>query len=462
MRLGSPVLRDSEALREPPEKLLQQIWEHQRLLRDQLRTLDGQRIEVLHPGFWNNEPGPDFRGAIIRTASGECRTGDIEIDLSPSGWRQHGHHENPFYAKVILHVVWEGGAESGSVLRMALRDLLDAPLPELAAFFGGDRPAPVFVEGQCAHPLRGLTESQRWEMLTRAARSRFYRKAAELEAWARQSGWEHAMWQGLFGALGYKHNVWAMRRVAESIPSLLAPPGGQALSVRHLQARLLGISQLLPDQISRGRKPVDAYVREMWDIWWRERDVFLQNTVPLQLWRLAGVRPANHPHRRLGLAAHWLARGDLPARLQQWLCQDVPRPKAVQSLLEIVQAPEDSFWSYHWTLRSNRFARSQPLLGPQRLTDLAVNVILPWLWVRARAGGSEELCARAEERYFAWPSGEDNALLRLARRRMLGDGAMGLRGAAAQQGLLQIVREFCDRSNALCQKCLFPEWLRFF
>jgi hypothetical protein len=28
---------------------------------------------------------------------------------------------------------------------------------------------------------------------------------------------------------------------------------------------------------------------------------------------------------------------------------------------------------------------------------------------------------------------------------------------AAQQGLLQILRDFCDHSNALCEHCQFPE-----
>jgi hypothetical protein len=32
--------------------------------------------------------------------------------------------------------------------------------------------------------------------------------------------------------------------------------------------------------------------------------------------------------------------------------------------------------------------------------------------------------------------------------------------AAAQQGLLQIVRDFCDHSNAICADCRFPELVR--
>jgi hypothetical protein len=35
-----------------------------------------------------------------------------------------------------------------------------------------------------------------------------------------------------------------------------------------------------------------------------------------------------------------------------------------------------------------------------------------------------------------------------------------LKRAASQQGLLQIVHDFCDRSNALCAECSFPELAR--
>src|SRR5437762_2807138 len=92
----------------PPERLLQSIWHHQRLVREKLQTLDGKNLRVLHPGFWNREAGPDFRGAVLQFGSEPPRSGDIEIDLISSGWHSHGHDRNPNFANVILHVVWNG------------------------------------------------------------------------------------------------------------------------------------------------------------------------------------------------------------------------------------------------------------------------------------------------------------------------------------------------------------------
>ena len=87
--------------------------------------------------------------------------------------------------------------------------------------------------------------------------------------------------------------------------------------------------------------------------------------------------------------------------------------------------PVDEFWSRHWTLRSRPCAKPRPLLGATRVTDLAVNVILPWLWVRAVEGKNHPLRQELERRYFSWPSAEDNAVLRLARQRLLGGAARG-------------------------------------
>jgi len=277
------------------------------------------------------------------------------------------------------------------------------------------------------------------------------------------------LWEGLFRALGYKHNAWPMQNLAES--RLLWSCG--AKSPFALQVRLLGVSGLLPVELTRLQKSSDNYLRRVWDCWWRERDEFDNCILPRAVWKFHGLRPANHPQRRLALAAHWLAGVNLISRIEKWCAaeisggravlpcrradQQVSPTKLVESLLEILQVERDEFWSWHWTFKSARLAKPQPLLGETRATDLAVNVILPWLWVRAAEGKSESLQLEIERRYFDWPAAEDNSVLKLARQRLLGTSSRrALRSAAEQQGLMQIVRDFCAHSNAICEDCRLP------
>ena len=480
------VLRDEND--SPPESLLQAVWQHQRLRRDRLKTADEKAVRVLHPGFASAEGGPDFRGAVVQIGDDAPRSGDVEVDLRASGWRAHGHDRNPNFQNVILHVVWDNVGVRALTCRdsglpnklklerlpspptLAISDKLDAPLAELGLWLEAETPRvlPENLRGRCSPSLRDLNEPQVTGLLCAAARVRFQAKAAQFRARARHAGWEQALWEGLFHALGYKHNVWPMQNLAESRPRWSRDAG----SVLVLQARLLGISGLLPAELTRLRpiardsgaagrasqKSRDGYVRKLWDVWWREREEFSNCILPRAVWKFHGLRPANHPQRRLALAAHWLASENLIAKLENWCAADLPDNALVDSLVEILQVEHDEFWSWHWTFRSARLKRPQPLLGAARITDLAVNVVLPWLWIRAAEGKNEKLRRMIEHRYFAWSPAGDNSVLKLARQRLLaGSPIRALRSAAAQQGLMQIVRDFCEHTNAVCENCRFPE-----
>ncbi|TAK97822.1 MAG: DUF2851 family protein [Verrucomicrobia bacterium] len=441
----------------PPERLLQAVWQHQRLHREHLKTLDGRPVRVLHPGFCSLEGGPDFRGAVIQIGDEPPRSGDVEVDLRSSGWRAHGHDRNPNFGNVILHVVWDGDAKTGTPTTLALREVLDAPLAELSLWLDHELPSlPENLRGKCCAPLRELTDEETTLLLHEAAHVRLQSKAAQLASRARAAGWEQALWEGLFRGLGYKHNVWPMQNLAESRPRWLR----RGDSVLQLQARLLGVSGLLPAELNRPADGDGHYLRRVWDCWWRERDEFADCIFPRAAWHLHGIRPANHPQRRVAAAAHWLLAGDLPARLQKWCATERKDFQLADSLLEVLQVERDEFWSWHWTFRSTRLAKPQPLLGETRATDLAINVILPWLWTRAKEGRNDDVRREVERRYFAWPAAEDNSLLRLARQRLLGTRRIAFRNAALQQGLLQIVRDFCNHSNAICEECRFPELVR--
>jgi len=453
-----PLLREEEEA--PLERLLQAIWFHQRLRRDQLRTLDGRVLRVLHPGFWNREAGPDFRGATFQFDAETPRVGDVEVDLRGSGWRAHGHATNPTFQNVALHVVWEGDA-TPHLPTLALKQVLDSPLSELGLWLGSEaaKSFPVELLGRCCAPLRDLSAERLTELLHQAAFLRLQSKGAQFQARARQAGWEQALWEGLFRALGYKQNVWPMQRLAE-LRGRICPDVSKSQSLI-LQARLLGVGGLLPDELTRVQAGTDSYLRRLWDLWWREREGLSDCAMPRSLWRFNNLRPANHPQRRLALAAHWWAEGNVPARLEKWCAREMNATEFVSSLVDLLSVPKDEFWSWHWTLRSKRLSAAQPLLGATRVTDLAMNVVLPWLWVRAVEGRNETLRQEMERRYYAWPRAEDNAILRLARQRLLGGGAKRIwRGAAMQQGLLQVVKDFCEHSNALCAECRFPEFVR--
>ena len=453
-----PRLRDD--MDSPPERLLQAIWQHQRLLRERLQTLDGRPVRVLHPGFHNLEGGPDFRSAVVQLGDDSPKTGDVEVDLRANGWHVHGHDRNPAFANVLLHVIWEGeNLVAGAPPLMLLRPVLDAPLGELSLWLGGEAAQgfPEELRGRCCAPLRRLSNPKLVDLLHQAAAVRLRSKGAQFQARARQVGWEQSLWEGLFRALGYKHNVWPMQRLAELRAVWNHAPGEFDTRQLLLQARLLGLSGLLPAELPRGSSGTNSYLRQVWDQWWREQDALADKILPRAVWRLHGIRPANHPHRRLALAAAWSDGASLAGKIQAWCSRELADAHLAASLLETLEVEQDPFWSWHWTLQSAAFKNPMPLLGETRLTDIAINVVLPWLWIRVAEGKNEKMQQQIEHRYFTWPAAQDNSVLRLARQRLLGGASPRLLpGAAAQQGLLQLVRDFCDHSNSVCDACKLP------
>jgi hypothetical protein len=205
------------------------------------------------------------------------------------------------------------------------------------------------------------------------------------------------------------------------------------MDVLGAQACLFGLSGLLPAQ---PEGPNAGHLRAMWDRWWREAGRWPSGGLPREAWRLAGLRPANHPERRVAMAGHWLASGPRGAAMVEAILGACDTSQALERVARALQPSEDAFWETHWTLGSMT-SRTSPLLGRPRQVDLVVNVVLPWLWARASSvtGPARDVRGLVWSRFCEWPAGEDNAVLKTARLRLLGGERRVLpRTAAMQQG----------------------------
>ncbi len=446
----------------PDERLLQFVWQHQRLQTEGLRTVDGRPLQVLHPGFWNPGAGPDFHQAVVRIGSGDWIEGAIEVDRTVAGWKAHGHHRNPDFRGVILQVVWHTPRVAPSERPvLALEPVLDSPVRDLLAGFQGEiLPLPAQFAGACQAPLSGRSEGDVQALLRTAALVRFRWKARQLGARARRVGWRMALWEGLLVGLGYRHNAWPFRRLAEWTPGLIpgfAETGRSTCALPETEARLFGLAGFLPADLRSAREP---YVAERWRIWWRLRGAYAEAVFPDRIWRMRGMRPSNHPHRRLALVAQWLHRDDFFLRLEHWFSDSDPA-RTLGELQPLLTFPTPEFWTTHSHFRSVSGIPSRFLLGRKRLIDLAVNTLLPWFWSRAEVGGNGAFQERAEKLFLALPASDSNRLLRDGLQRLWGRGDGKLLSCAAdQQGLLQVLRDFCAHTNAACQDCRFPEFVQ--
>jgi hypothetical protein len=143
-----------------------------------------------------------------------------------------------------------------------------------------------------------------------------------------------------------------------------------------------------------------------------------------KMWKLSGIRPSNHPHRRLGsLAAVASGFGALRKAMQE------SGGKGFRAFLENLDHP---YWRRHWNLRAAELSKPVALIGSDRITDLLINAFLP----------SQPLdIARSElERLRGpYPSGR---LLRASKWLVGSVEPKLMRTAKDQQGLLQLHSDF--------------------
>ncbi|WKD86238.1 hypothetical protein KCTC32516_01599 [Polaribacter huanghezhanensis] len=92
------------------EDFLHYVWRHQLFSKTNLQSTEFNQIEIVFPGMYNTNSGPDFLNAKIKIED-ILWAGNVEIHVKSSDWYVHQHEKDANYDSVILHVVWEDDAE---------------------------------------------------------------------------------------------------------------------------------------------------------------------------------------------------------------------------------------------------------------------------------------------------------------------------------------------------------------
>jgi hypothetical protein len=457
------VIRDADSNYVPipiSERLVQCIWYDQRLKLDSLKTTDGRRVRVISQGWWNLEAGPDFQRATIQFDDEPEHTGNVEVHLRAEDWDHHGHERDPAFNDVILHVVlWESGSHrhvprtrAGQILpQIVLQHQLDAPLDQLHDEIDLDA-YPHNAgnhHGQCTSILRSLAQGSITALFDAAGDERFAIKMRRFSRWIHRVGPEQSFYEGWMEALGYKANKNAFRLLAQRVPL------NELTEHRpHLAAILFGVANLLPTTIAKSR---DAQVKRLWNAWWKLRPDFEERILPAQAWRFDGLRPANHPHRRLGAAVALLKKHP------NFMEKVIGAVESDGDPAKLFAAIRDDYWSRHFTLGSKVQSRETELIGASRAQEIVANIVLPFVAAYAQETANANLSELARARFACFPAAPSNSVLRLASGQLF-DEPLGARRVAKtarqQQGLIQIFQDFCLNDKSACHQCQFPELVR--
>ncbi|MEI6084773.1 MAG: DUF2851 family protein [Verrucomicrobiota bacterium] len=444
------ILRDADSHYQPlpiSERLVQCIWYDQRLAAE-LHTIDGRPVQVIFPGWWNLEAGPDFHHATVKLGDEPEMTGAIEVHLRTDDWAHHGHERDPLYDNVILHVVlWDAGRQSqprtrlgDAIPQIILQNQLSAPLEQLYDEIDIDAYPHNATNhaGRCAATLADMPAAAVADLLDAAGDERFAAKTRKFSRWIQRLGPAQAFYEGWMEALGYKANKTAFRTLAQRLP---VAECGSGLSA----ATFFGVAGFLPITASR-----DAYTKRLWNAWWKLRPDFEERILPKDIWRLTGIRPPNHPHRRLGAAAALLKRH--PNFSEKIIAAIETDGDPAKLFLQV----RDEYWNHHFTLGGKPQSKSVELIGATRANEIVANIVLPFV----AAQPDPQLAAKAKARYDALRPTGDNAIVRLAGKQLFDDAGRRVKSARQQQGLIQIFQDFCLNDKSGCRHCQFPELVK--
>jgi len=445
------------------ERHLQCVWADERYRPELLRTSAGDAAQVVSPGRWNLEAGPDFRDAVLILAPDQRRVrGDVEVHIHPHDWEHHGHSQNPAYRNVIAHLTWfperRPAGLPGQAVEIALRDPINA-MPTFS-FDGLDVTAYPYAtvtrrRPPCGRILGGRDPDVQGAVLDAAGEERLRIKALRMREAIRQRGPEEVLYEELMAALGYKHNRRAFRALARAV-SLQELREACAGKPRDAYALLMGVAGLLPaSPRPHWDEEAAQFVRRLWNRWWRMQDSWSERILASGDWTLAGLRPQNHPARRLAAAAGIFA-GRRP--FHDALCSlDATRPErwftAVRGLISDTPAP--AFWDRRLSWGRPPVETTIALIGESRGAAIVINSLIPFL-----AATGHDITALLER----LPVETGNALTRQAAHVLFGrDHNPALhRTGLRRQGLLQIFHDFCLVHGADCQDCPLPEALASF
>lgn len=382
------------------ERVVQKIWLRGDFTLSQAVLSDGRPLVMRAAGAWNLQAGPDFLGARLVIGGREV-TGDIEVHFHASDWRAHGHAADRAYANVVLHVVMfpptadeapARHADGRDIPTLVLLPLLHRDLEEYAS----DDALEVITARDQWEPfaeLAALPLATRQALIQRQAAERWRQKVHFARLRIAKLGWAAALHQTALEILGYRQNRAAMLAVATQYP----------LAVWNTAI-----------------KP-EAIFEEF-----RTR------------WQGQGLRPANHPLKRLRQYQCWVvAQPDWPQRLLQLIPLSPPcagetwaSTRTARQLLELKAL----------RVRITRELLSNTI-GGTRMDNLVADGFLPML--AAQTGG--ELLPT----WYHWYLGDSPAQWRRALPRLgLADGRDLPCCQGCAQGLLGWILERQARASS--------------
>ena len=356
------------------ERLLQYIWQFQFFNKAQLVTEEGENVQILQPGTFNLNQGPDFNNARIRRGTTEW-AGNIELHLRSSDWHRHDHSPDKNYHNIILHVVWHHDAEirDGNAAILPTLNIQPLVAKVLLQRYQWLMLSHDFVPCQQQLPLLNDLQWLVWK--ERLAVERLQRKSQQVLTLFKQANchWEEVFWWMLARNFGIKVNADVFETVAKSLPlNLLARHKHQ---IHQIEALLLGQAGLLQSKFD---EDYPLLLQREYEFLKKKYKLTTASAQPFFL----RMRPANFPTIRLAQLAMLIHQS-------QHLFSKIKEAVDVQAVKTLLNVTANDYWHYHYRFDEPAEYKVKQL-GMQMTENIIINTVAPVLFAYGQYTNQQE------------------------------------------------------------------------
>ena len=444
------------------EGFLYHLWD-QRDFNFTLTTIDERKVIIHEKGQRNFDGGPDYLNALIQINDHLVR-GDIEIHATAQDWYAHGHHNDPAYNSVILHIVtmecppeFYTIAQNETVIPTLNLDwFLEKNAEELEL---EDRD-PEKNESVCVFEQKDIFFKQNF--LSNAGLERLKIKAERFLEQHGTTNWDQIFYQAILESLGYSKNQIPFRRLAALLPvndiwQYIRNDDAKEALIKS-EALLFGAAGFLKhhDVLDPEAKKYHTQLVMIWDSFLK-----FDKIVPLEMetWQFFRLRPQNFPTRRIAAAAQLICRfqrDGFVETIYRLVHNTFPLPKGFYKELErLFVVTAGTFWMRHFSFQDLAEPKSKMeknLLGSERARDIVINTVLPGLYAYSLEIGDGHLANTIHHLFNHYPVCADNEITKKMKAIFDKTGSDGtVLNALHQQGLIHLYKNYCQKGN--CFAC---------
>ncbi|MDQ3141536.1 MAG: DUF2851 family protein [Bacteroidota bacterium] len=416
------------------EELLHFIWRTKLLAAERLETIDGETIEIIHPGIINLNQGPDFTMAKLKIA-GIIWVGQVEMHVMASDWKRHSHDGDKQYDNVILHVVWQYDQEiliHNQILKtLELKNYIREETLNRYRYLQN-----THTQIPCQALISNIPQHVIQNQLARTLIERFHKKIERIKTELEyvSGDWNEVFYKNIAKYLVTPVNAIAMDWLTTIVKlKLLQKYNGKLIS---LESLLFGTAGFLQENYT------DSYYQSLkFEYQYLKNKHSLDELSP-HVWKFLRMRPAHFPSMRIAqIAGLFYSKQNIFDQLIH--CDNINRA------LECLDSNPTDYWKHHFRFGEEYKMFSEEKnagIGIKTKEILLINVVCPMLFCYGNLNAKNELREKALH-WMGQLKAEINQFTKIWTQIDI-----KFKNAAETQGCLELYHAYCKEKKCLdCQ-----------